>query len=170
MAHMQERIKAWTKALMMIPGLSGYEGNVRRYIKAELHAMGLATRTDRLGNLIATIAGDDELPSVMFIAHMDQLGLIVRKIEANGLIRVERLGGVPEKALPAQEVLLCVGHGRTIPGVIANKSHHATTPEEKYKVDALSRSLHRLRICECRGNACRRHQCGNADRLCPERG
>ncbi|WP_373502176.1 M42 family metallopeptidase [Aestuariivirga sp.] len=134
MAHMQDRIKAWTKALMMIPGLSGYEGNVRRYIKAELHALGLATRTDRLGNLIATIAGDDELPSVMFIAHMDQLGLIVRKIEANGLIRVERLGGVPEKALPAQEVLLCVGHGRTIPGVIANKSHHATTPEEKYKV------------------------------------
>jgi putative aminopeptidase len=131
---MQDRLKAWTKALMMIPGLSGYEGNVRRYIKAELHAMGLKTTTDRLGNLIATIAGDDALPSVMLIAHMDQLGLIVRKIEASGLIRVERLGGVPEKALPAQEVLFCIGQGRTVAGVIANKSHHATTPEEKYKV------------------------------------
>jgi putative aminopeptidase len=31
-------------------------------------------------------------------------------------------------------VLLCVGQGRTLPGVIANKSHHATTPEEKYRV------------------------------------
>jgi putative aminopeptidase FrvX len=70
----------------------------------------------------------------MLIAHMDQLGLIVRKIEAGGLIRVERLGGVPEKALPAQAVLLCVGEGRDVPGVIANKSHHATTPEEKYRV------------------------------------
>jgi putative aminopeptidase len=131
---MQSRLKEWTKALMMIPGLSGHEGNVRRYIKAELHALGHQTRTDRLGNLIATIAGDDALPSVMFIAHMDQLGLIVRKIEANGLIRVERLGGVPEKALPAQEVVLSVGNGREVRGVIANKSHHATTPEEKYKV------------------------------------
>ena len=131
---MQDRIKAWTRSLMMIPGLSGYEGNVRRYIKAELHALGIATRTDRLGNLIATLAGDEALPSVMLIAHMDQLGLIVRKIEANGLIRVERVGGVPEKALPAQEVVLCVGHGRSLAGVIANKSHHATTPEEKYKV------------------------------------
>ena len=131
---MQNRLKAWTKALMMIPGLSGYEGNVRRYIKAELHAMGIATTTDRLGNLIATIAGDDALPSVMFIAHMDQLGLIVRKIETSGMIRVERLGGVPERALAAQEVLLSVGNGRTLSGVIANKSHHATTPEEKYKV------------------------------------
>ena len=131
---MQNRLKAWTKALMMIPGLSGHEGNVRRFIKAELHAMGLETTTDRLGNLITTIAGDAALPSVMFIAHMDQLGLVVRKIEASGMLRVERLGGVPEKALAAQEVLLSLGDGKTLPGVIANKSHHATAPEEKYKV------------------------------------
>ena len=70
----------------------------------------------------------------MLFAHMDQLGFVVRKIEANGLVRVERLGGVPEKALPSQAVLFCVGEGRDVPGVIANKSHHATTPEEKYRV------------------------------------
>jgi len=70
----------------------------------------------------------------MLVTHMDQLGLVVRKIEAGGFIRVERLGGVPERALPSQEVLICVGEGRDRPGIIANKSHHATTPEEKYKV------------------------------------
>ena len=131
---MQDRIRRWTRDLMMIPGLSGFEGNVRRYIRAELEALGLKSRTDMLGNLIATIEGDANLPSVMLIAHMDQLGLIVRKIEASGLIRAERVGGVPERALAAQEVLLSVGHGRTIPGIIANKSHHATTPEEKHRV------------------------------------
>ena len=131
---MRNRLVNWTRALMMIPGLSGFEGNVRRYIKQELAALGIATKTDRLGNLIATLDGDVKLPAVMLIAHMDQLGLIVRKIEANGLIRAERVGGVPEKALPAQEVVLSVGHGRTVAGVIANKSHHATTPDEKYQV------------------------------------
>jgi putative aminopeptidase FrvX len=50
------------------------------------------------------------------------------------LLRVERLGGVPEKVLPGAAVLCCVGEGRDRPGVIANKSHHATPPEEKYKV------------------------------------
>ncbi len=70
----------------------------------------------------------------MLFAHMDQLGFVVRKIEADGLIRVERLGGVPERALPSQAVLICVGGGRDVPGVIANKSHHATTPDEKYRV------------------------------------
>lgn len=131
---MQDRIKRWTEALMMIPGLSGFEGNVRRYLKSELKALGINTKTDMLGNLIATIEGDASLPSVMLIAHMDQLGLIVRKIEASGLLRAERVGGVPERALAAQEVLLCLGQGRTLPGIIANKSHHATTPEEKYRV------------------------------------
>ena len=131
---MKNRLKTWLADLMMIPGLSGFEGQVRRYIKEQLGNLGIVARTDRLGNLIATLEGDKALPSVMLIAHMDQLGLIVRKIDANGLIRVERVGGVPEKALPAQEVVLSIGKGRTVPGVIANKSHHATGQDEKYKV------------------------------------
>jgi len=119
---------------MLIPGLSGNEGRVRRRLAAELQTFGIASHSDRLGNLIATLEGDKTSPSVMLIAHMDQLGFVVRKIEASGLMRVERLGGVPEKALPAQAVLICVGEGRDVPGVIANKSHHATTPDEKYRV------------------------------------
>ncbi len=115
------------------PGLSGHEGRVRRYLRRELDALGLSSRTDRLGNLIATIAGDPDAPSVMLFTHMDQLGLVVRRIEANGMVRVERLGGVPDRALPAQAVIFSIGEGRDVPGVIANKSHHATTPEEKFK-------------------------------------
>ncbi len=123
-----------TTGLMMIPGLSGHEDRVRRAIARELTALGLNSTTDRLGNLIATIEGDAKLPSVMLFAHMDQLGFVVRKIEADGMIRVERLGGVPERALASQSVLICVGEGRDVPAIIANKSHHATAPEEKYKV------------------------------------
>ena len=130
----KERLRALTSALMLIPGLSGYEGRVRRAIAGELDSLGIASRSDRLGNLIATLPGDKAAPSVMLFAHMDQLGLVVRKIEANGLVRVERLGGVPEKALPSQAVLFQIGKGRDVPGIIANKSHHATTQDEKYRV------------------------------------
>jgi putative aminopeptidase FrvX len=128
------RLRMLLSELMLIPGLSGYEGRVRRHISGLLAGLGIASRTDRLGNLIATIPGDAGAPSVMLFAHMDQLGFVVRKIEANGLVRVERLGGVPEKALPAQSVMFCVGEGREVQGIIANKSHHATTPDEKYRV------------------------------------
>lgn len=128
------RVRELLKELMLIPGLSGHEGRVRRVLKRKLAEIGLTTTTDRLGNLIATIEGAKGSPSVMLFTHMDQLGFVVRKIEADGFIRVERLGGVPERALASQEVLICVGEGRDRPGIIANKAHHATTPEEKYRV------------------------------------
>jgi putative aminopeptidase len=119
--------------LMLIPGLSGHEARVASAIAAHLDRAGLPHRSDRLGNLSCTLPGDPSLPSVMIFTHMDQLGFIVRKVEPSGLIRLERLGGVPERALAAQAVILSTDQG-DIPGVIANKSHHATTPDEKYKV------------------------------------
>src|SRR5262245_16280747 len=131
---MKDRLRTLLTELMLIPGLSGYEGRVRRRLDAALGELGMKPRSDRLGNLIATLDGEADTPSVMLFAHMDQLGFVVRKIEANGFIRVERLGGVPERALPSQAVLLSTSEGTDVAGVIANKSHHATTPEEKYKV------------------------------------
>lgn len=131
---MKDRLRRELIGLMQIPGLSGHEDRVRRHIGRLLDAEGIAHRTDRLGNLIATIAGDPDAPSVMVFAHMDQLGFVVRRVEDDGLLRVERLGGVPERALAGQAVLCCVGEGRDVPGVIGNKAHHATTPEEKHAV------------------------------------
>ncbi|WP_187430841.1 Putative aminopeptidase YsdC [Roseobacter fucihabitans] len=122
--------------LMQVPGLSGHEDRVRRAIAARLEEMGLATRTERLGNLVTTFEGPG--PSVMVFTHMDQLGFIVRRIEDNGFIRLVRLGGVPERALLAREVLICAAQGCDILGVIANKSHHATEPDEKSRVLATS--------------------------------
>ncbi|WP_102961425.1 M42 family metallopeptidase [Mangrovicella endophytica] len=134
MDDLKARLRTLLSDLMLVPGLSGHEDRVRRHIAKVLDGMGLSSRTDRLGNLIATLEGEPGAPSVMLYAHTDQLGFVTRKIEANGLIRVERLGGVPEKALPAQAVRFCVGEGRDVTGIVANKSHHATPPEEKYKV------------------------------------
>ena len=129
---MKNRIKHDLMGLMMIPGLSGHEDRVRRDLRNRLDAIGVESRSDRLGNLVAHFPGEGL--RVMLFTHMDQLGFIVRGIEADGLIRLERLGGVPERALAAQEVLVCVGEGRDVSGIIANKSHHATTPSEKYQV------------------------------------
>lgn len=131
---MKDRLRDDLTALMRIPGLSGHEDRVRRHIAARLAAEGIESRSDRLGNLIATFEGDPAAPSVMLFTHMDQLGFFVRKIEEDGLIRVERMGGVPERALASQAVTLVVGEGRDVPGVIYNKSHHATAPEEKFTV------------------------------------
>ena len=131
---MKDRLKKDLTDLMAIPGLSGHEDRVRHAIAERLTAEGIESRSDRMGNLIATLKGAEGAPSVMLFTHMDQLGFIVRKIEDDGLIRVERMGGVPERALASQAVTLCVAPGRDVEGVLYNKSHHATRPDEKYQV------------------------------------
>lgn len=131
---MKSRLRADLIDLMLTPGLSGHEDRVAALIRARLAAEGLVSRVDRMGNVIATFDGEPEAPSVMLFAHMDQLGFFVRRIEPDGLVRVERMGGLSERAMAAQAVMLCVGEGRDVPGIIMNKAHHATTPDEKYKV------------------------------------
>ncbi|MEX0284282.1 MAG: M42 family metallopeptidase [Paracoccaceae bacterium] len=131
MPDRMSRLRRDLMDLMLVPGLSGHETRVRQAIRARLPD-GVSGTTDRLGNLIVTFPGTG--PSVMLFTHMDQLGFFVRRIEDNGLIRVERMGGVPERALAAQPVMLCPPGREDVPGLITNKSHHATTPDEKYVV------------------------------------
>ena len=109
---MKNRLLQDTVDLMRLPGLSGHEDRVRREIRKRLSDIEVESKTDRLGNLTAYFAGDG--PSVMLFAHMDQLGFIVRKIEDNGMIRLARLGGVPERALAAQEILV-LGKAQFLP-------------------------------------------------------
>ena len=132
---MTDALRALLSTLVRIPGLAGYEARVRKAIAAELarRLPDHACQTDTLGNLWLTLEGAAGTPSVLIFAHMDQLGFVVRRIEPDGFLRLERLGGVPERALASQAVLICTREG-DLPGVIANKSHHATSPDEKYQV------------------------------------
>lgn len=120
--------------LMLIPGLAGHEDRVRRTIAGWLGNAGLPSSTDRLGNLTVTLEGDAEAPGVMVFAHMDQLGFVVRRIDPDGMIRVSRLGGVPERTLASQAVTVCAGNGNDVDGVIGNMSHHATPADERHAV------------------------------------
>lgn len=130
---MRDALRQSLTELMLIAGLSGHEEPVAAHLRGALDKAGIASRTDRLGNLIATVPGDPSAPSVMLFTHMDQLGFVVRKIEADGLIRVERLGGLSERAMAAQAVVL-MGRRGAVPGIIQLKAHHATGPDEKYRV------------------------------------
>ena len=123
--------------LVLISGLSGYETNVKNYLFKQLKNKSLKSTSDVLGNLICTIKGDESLPSIILFAHMDQLGFVVKKIEDDGFMRVERVGGIPEKALASQDIVIVNNKNELVKGIIANKSHHATQPDEKYTVTTI---------------------------------
>jgi putative aminopeptidase FrvX len=127
------------KDFMLTEAVSGYEKKKAYKLKSYLEPHADEVEIDRLGNTIAKIGGSDpSAPRIMVFAHVDQLGFIVRKIEENGLIQIDRLGGIPEKVLPALNVNVSTIDGEYIPGIIGNKAHHATSSEEKYKVDVVT--------------------------------
>ena len=70
----------------------------------------------------------------MVFAHTDQMGLVVRRIDADGFVRIERLGGVPDRVLPALQVVVTNRRGEAVPALVGIKAHHATPPDEKSKV------------------------------------
>ena len=127
------------KALCLAPSPSGYEKNAAKVFASEVSKYADDVKLDKMGSVIAKISGtDDSAPIVMAYAHMDQLGFIVRKITEDGYVQVDRMGGIPEKVLPALRLLIRTKNGDFVPGVFGNKAHHATLPEEKYKVDLVT--------------------------------
>jgi putative aminopeptidase FrvX len=108
---------------------------VIRYVKEQLTDTAEEITVDPLGNVIARMNRSNEANPyrVMIFAHMDELGLVVRSIEESGFLRLERLGGIPEKSLAGTTLVIETGEKRW-QGVVGTKSHHVTKQEEKYKV------------------------------------
>ncbi len=134
--RMLSRVADYLQDVALLPALSGHEQKMAEYMKSAFEAQRLHIETDTFGNCIATCPGTEQsAPGIMIFAHMDSLGFVVRYIEPDGFLRLERLGGIPEKVLPATQVVVTCRDGRVLPGVIGIKQHHVTPPEEKYVVD-----------------------------------
>ncbi|MBE9913110.1 M42 family metallopeptidase [Paenibacillus donghaensis] len=130
-----EKMKNRLRELTSLPAVSGYEDPVIRYVRAQFKDCAQEVHVDALGNVTVKMnrSAVPEPYRVMVFAHMDELGLMVNKIEESGFLRVERLGGIPEKSLAGQSVIIEAG-GKTWNGVIGTKSHHVTPSDEKYRV------------------------------------
>lgn len=113
---------------------SGGEEPMIARMREGFTSAGLTAQVDPLGNVIATLRRPREgYPQVLVSAHMDEVGFIVTKIEPDGFLRLQRVGGIPEKAMAGQRVLLLTG-SEPVVGVIATKAHHVTDEAEKYRV------------------------------------
>ena len=87
-----------------IPSACGHEYDVIRHLRDRLMDKTHAWEIDGLGNLIVRMDGGKPGPVLMMSAHSDEVGFIVKKIENNGLIRFEKIGG--------KKILLSISHER----------------------------------------------------------
>lgn len=147
------RIGDILKELTALDGVSGVEGKVASAIQALAAPFTTETRIDALGNLIAVRRGapPDGQPApgrVMIAAHMDEIGLIVTKVE-EGFLHVAKVGGVDPRSALGQEVTVWpTGTGADafpdgLPGYIGSRPPHLLSagdydkviPLEQFRVD-----------------------------------
>jgi putative aminopeptidase FrvX len=121
------------RELCLTAGPSGEEEAVARILRREFDALGLEPDGDSLGNIWSTISAGGAGTSVAVLAHMDEVGLVVRRVEPNGFLRVVRLGGIGRRSLAARRITLLGGAG-PVAGVIGVKSHHLTDPADAQRV------------------------------------
>ncbi len=121
------------KNLTSLHGPCGYEQPVSYYIKEYVKELVDEVKIDPIGNVIAMKRGRKPGPKVIVTAHMDEIGFIVKKIENNGLLRFEKLGGHDDRILLAQKVKVRTKDGELL-GVIGTMSAHFVKFDDPTKV------------------------------------
>jgi tetrahedral aminopeptidase len=120
--------------LTHVTGPSGFEQKIAKVVYDIVTPLADTVRVDALGNILATIKGTDpQAPSLVVSAHMDEVGFIVKKIETNGLLRFEKIGGHDDRILLAQRVRILTKQG-PITGVIGTISAHYQKFDDPNKI------------------------------------
>ena len=123
-------LKENIKKLSSLCAVSGFESDLHSDIIPLFAKVADEVKTDALGNIIAIKKGTKK-GKVMIEAHMDEIGLMVTKIDDNGFLYFTNIGGIDARILPATKVKV---HGtKTVTGVIGAKPPHLLDKKEADK-------------------------------------
>lgn len=122
------------KELSTLPGISGRENAVRDYIIEKIKDFA-EYKIDPLGNLIVFKKGKNSAKNkVMLDAHMDEVGLIVTAITADGFLKFAKVGGIDTRVMLGRSVK--VGEN-AVNGVVGIKPVHLVEKDEEAAVPKL---------------------------------
>lgn len=118
--------------LCRLDGVSGNEDEVREFIASQVKEYSSDIFTDSMGNLYVLKKGRHHRgKTIVAMAHMDEVGFIVKEITPDGYIKFAPVGGIDSRIMLGIHVR--IGKDR-IKGVIGVKAAHLTTAEERKKM------------------------------------
>ena len=117
--------------LLQIPSPSGREERMARLIMKKISGLGNHPQIDLQGNVWVEIPGSEpDLGAVAMASHMDEIGMVVNAIEADGRLSVGPSGGLYPWKLGECPVTL-VGNGESlVPGHLSFGSGHTSDPDD----------------------------------------
>lgn len=125
-------VRELLKELVETHGLTGYESEAAKVVEKYFRPYSDEIKLDKMGSLSAIKKGKSQNPNrIMLAAHMDEIGLMVKKIDEKGFIQFTNVGGVDQRTLLTQEVII---HGKEdLFGVIGSKPPHILEASERKK-------------------------------------
>jgi len=116
------------KKLIDVSGPSGNEQEVRNIIRNEIKNFVSEVYVDKFGNLIARKKG--KKPTVMLVAHMDEIGIMIKNIDDKGHIHISDIGYIEPITLLGEKIRIKTNKD-FIYGVITCKEISNDDPLEK---------------------------------------
>lgn len=125
------------KEITQLPGISGYEEKIREKL-IEMIEPFADYKVDKIGNLIIELGEGKE--RLLFMAHMDEIGLLITGISNDGKLKFRKIGGIDDRLLLGRHVDVITENGK-LDGVIGAEAVHLNLER---KFDTLP--WHRLAI------------------------
>ena len=116
------------KELVTLRGPSGEERDIANWVAQRLRSQGHIPEIDPKGNVIVTLPGDPVKPHILITAHLDEIALMITKIETDGKIRVAAVGGTYTWKWGEGPVEILTEDG-VIPGIVSFGCIHTNDKE-----------------------------------------
>lgn len=116
--------------LIDTPSPVGYYAEIEPLLSELAGELGYELKRDRKHTRYLLVPGKSHAQTVMAGAHLDTLGLIVRGIDENGMLRVRNLGGINFNNIEGETVCVHTWDGRSYSGLVICKYHSVHVFEE----------------------------------------
>ena len=125
--HVLERFRS----LVSIPAPSSREHRIAATICDQLQQMGLSPVTDAGGNVMVELEGrEPELPMWCYAAHMDEIAIVVTRVQESGDLEITRSGSLYPWKLGEGPVEI-LGDERSVLGILSMGSMHIPLSQRK---------------------------------------
>ncbi|HLT55720.1 MAG TPA: M42 family metallopeptidase [Bacillota bacterium] len=113
-----DETKELIKQLVSIPSPSGYTEKVIQYVENIFNDLGVESKRNNKGGLIATLPGKNQEQHRMLTAHVDTLGAMVKEIKSNGRLRLDLIGGFRYNSIEGEYCTIHTSSGKEFTGTI----------------------------------------------------
>mgnify|MGYP002515175297 FL=1 len=111
------------RRIVETPSPVGFYSLLNPVLEREAAELGCNLTYDRRGTPYITLEGQDNSKTVLIGAHADTVGFVVRRVDANGMLRVRQLGDINYASCEGETVTVHTRDGRQYTGLFACQSH-----------------------------------------------